>query len=103
MLKGGGGDDILIGGRTLYDMDPNAVCALMEEWGRTDNTYADRMNHVMFGSGPSGLNGPYYLNGHIFDDYAVDDLYGELGVDWFLFHANDRVNDWTAGETKTLL
>jgi hypothetical protein len=61
-LIGGNGDDILIGGTTNWDADPQwraAFTAIMAEWTRTDLGYIDRVDHIMNGG---GLNDPFLLN-----------------------------------------
>jgi hypothetical protein len=61
-LIGGNGDDILIGGTTNWDADPQwqaAFTAIMAEWTRTDLGYMDRVDHIMNGG---GLNDPFLLN-----------------------------------------
>ena len=61
-LIGGNDDDILIGGSTAWDTDPNwrvAFTSLMAEWTRLDLDYFQRVNHII---GGGGLNGSYVLN-----------------------------------------
>lgn len=48
-----------------------------------------------------GLNGSYRLNATtVLEDGAVDVLYGDAGLDWFLASSEDVVNS-TAGEIIT--
>jgi VCBS repeat-containing protein len=101
-LRGGGGDDVLIGNSTVYDADLPALLALMSEWGRTDKDYATRANHLL-GGGADALNGTTLLNGStLLADSAIDQLYGESGLDLFLTTGagayKDKVNDLGAGE-----
>jgi Ca2+-binding RTX toxin-like protein len=103
-LHGNGGDDILIGNSTDHDSNLDALNAVMAEWGRTDADYTTRVNHLMGSAG--GLNGGYFLNGTtVDDDAAVDQLYGEAGLDWFFYTASgsykDRLNDLVSGEVAT--
>jgi Ca2+-binding RTX toxin-like protein len=104
-LHGNGGDDILIGNATDHDSNLTALNAIMAEWGRTDADYTTRVNHL-FGSLGGGLNGGYFLNTTtVHDEAAVDQLYGEAGIDWFFATTSggnkDRVNDAVTGEVTT--
>ncbi len=87
-IKGNKDEDILIGGSTDYDNNHlAALCAIMDEWTRTDNTFEDRVNNVFDGSGDAGaLNGSFTLENHVqISDGAVDDLKGGgSDTDWFI-------------------
>jgi YVTN family beta-propeller protein len=90
-LAGGGGDDILVGGWTQYDGDYAALNQIMDEWSRPDQTYAQRTNHLLNGG---GLNGSRVLNRTtVFDDSAVDTLFGGDGDDWFFANLSGAVRD----------
>ncbi|HEX3148345.1 MAG TPA: Calx-beta domain-containing protein [Gemmataceae bacterium] len=82
-LNGGGGNDILIGNKVVYEDDLSAMRMLRLEWGRTDISQQQKMDHLSgFLSG--GQNGTYYLNPTtIQEDNAIDDLWGGVGTDWF--------------------
>ena len=85
VLRGGDGDDILVGGTTDFDANPTALSALMAEWGRTDLTYQARIDHLS-GTTTGGRNGAYLLNAlTVHTEEAVDQLYGENGIDWFFY------------------
>jgi Ca2+-binding RTX toxin-like protein len=104
-LRGGGGDDILIGGYTNYDANVTALLAVMKEWGRTDADYNTRVKHLS-GSLSGGLNGSYFLKATtVYDDTAIDSLFGEAGSDWFFARKSgtkkDMLNDLSTGETVT--
>jgi large repetitive protein len=104
-LQGNGNDDILIGDATDYDANLAALNAIMAEWGRTDESYATRVNHVN-GSVLGGVNGSYVLNATtVHDDAAVDQLYGGTGMDWFFYTAEtlnkDKIHDQASGEITT--
>jgi hypothetical protein len=104
-LYAGSAGDILIAGNTTYDTNPTALAYLMAEWSRTDADYATRIGHLN-GSIGGGQNGSYLLNATtVFDDSAIDALYGGAGLDWFIAHLNgksqDQVNGKTSGETAT--
>jgi Ca2+-binding RTX toxin-like protein len=109
-LVAGAGEDILIGGSTIYD-DPSgaanadALCAIMQEWARTDATYCQRVDHLT--GAPGGLNGPFYLEGAgpgqtVFDDQAADTLTGGSGSDLFFARLcgtdGDTLTDLHTGE-----
>jgi hypothetical protein len=75
----------------------------MAEWNRTGVDYATRIGHLN-GSLSGGLNGSYFLNsGSVFDDNAIDVLYGGTGLDWYFAHLKgnnrDQVNGLASGET----
>jgi hypothetical protein len=81
-LSGMAGDDILIGGTTTFDHNPDALCAIMAEWGNTAGGFATRVNHLK-GTAPGGLNGPYLLAPPtVADDGEPDLLDGGGGRDW---------------------
>jgi hypothetical protein len=106
-IHGNGGDDILIGGTTLWDANPQALCRLMDEWSRTDAGYLTRIRHLRHG-GAGALNGSFLLNsGTVFDDAAIDVLFGDSGSDWFFAKmtgaTSDRVKDRTPGEVLSRL
>ena len=105
VLHGGGGDDILIGDTTDFDANVAALNAIMAEWGRTDATYQTRIAHLN-GTTPGGLSAGYLLTAAtIHDDLAIDQLYGDAGLNWFLYRLNssakDKVNDLSPGEVAT--
>jgi Ca2+-binding RTX toxin-like protein len=91
-LVGNAEDDVLIGGVTSLDATPSALCAVMQEWTRTDRGYADRISDLRYGG---GLNGSARLNETTaFNDAGADVLTGSSGSDWFLFDStHDRVTD----------
>ena len=95
-IVGTADDDILIAGTTLHDALALALCAIMDEWRRTDRTYEERVKNLSDGG---GLNGTVKLvntgeNRTVFDDDADDVLTGSAGLDWFLFDPNrDRATD----------
>jgi Ca2+-binding RTX toxin-like protein len=83
------GEDLLIGGTTSYDDNPAALAAIFSTW-RAADTYANRVNALM-----NGTNGLPQLNGTtVANDLAVDDMYGNTGLDWFFCSsAQDLVRD----------
>ena len=76
------------------------VIALITEWGRTDQGYTARAQHLNGGSG--GLNGETYLTpATIAADSAIDQLYGEGNQDLFFSATSgpaDVVNSPEVGE-----
>jgi Ca2+-binding RTX toxin-like protein len=105
-LVGNADDDILIAGTTAWDNDAGALCAILEEWSRTDLTYAARVQHLQSGG---GLNGALTLNVDpsrgpvtVFDDGAADVLTGSAGRDWFFANLDngvlDKITDLHASE-----
>jgi VCBS repeat-containing protein len=102
-LRGGSGEDVLVGNATAHDANLNGLLALLSEWARTDADYATRVSHLRGQSG-GGLNGAYLLDSTtILDDAAIDQLYGETGVDLFFTSTQDNANDLAAGETEVEL
>lgn len=103
VLSGGSGEDVLIGGTTDHDGNLAAWSAIVDEWSRTDVTYANRIDHL-FGTLGGGRNGSTYLNGStLHDDGVADTLTGDGNTDWFLTWALDRVTDKKNGERVTAL
>jgi Ca2+-binding RTX toxin-like protein len=91
-IVGNGDDDILIADWTTHESSPSALCAIMDEWTRTDRSYMERIDNLRLGT---GLNGTVVLNTTtIFADADADKLTGGAGSDWFVFdHVLDRVTD----------
>ena len=96
-LTGGGGEDILIGGTTNHDAKVSALQSLMAEWGRTDLTYQQRIDHLN-GKTSGGANGSLYLKANtVKDDGTADRLTGLAGLDWFWALASE-ITDRSTGE-----
>ena len=84
ILRGGGGDDLLIGGSTIFDQDEQALGGMATEWWRTDADAETRRGRLT-GTLTGGYNGSAVLTAAtVEDDGAADDLFGELGDDWFV-------------------
>src|SRR5262249_26697297 len=103
-LTGNGDDDILIAGTTDDDANAAALFAVMKEWGRTDESYSTRVNHLLNGIVSGGVT--YKLNpSTVHTDTAIDVLYGNSGTDWFLAQTGgtnaDQVKDKASGEIVT--
>jgi hypothetical protein len=83
VLKGGIGDNILIGDSTIYDTNMVALSAIFAEWNRTDISFEKRVSDLNSAS-RTGLNGIYNLNKNsIIAVISVDLLLGTSGLDWF--------------------
>ena len=73
----------------------------MAEWGRTDASYAVRINHLN-GSLSGGRNGSILLNSSsVLNDVATNILTGGGGLDWFIVSSIDNVTDLHTGGTET--
>jgi hypothetical protein len=89
-LVSGPGDDVLIGGTTAWDANDAALCAIMQEWTRTDADYATRIAHLRAAGLLTGTT--------VFDDGASDTLTGGAGMDWYWVGVGDVLNGRRDGE-----
>ena len=91
-IVGNADDDILIGGVTRYDCNESALCAIMDEWTRTDLRYLDRIATLQTGT---RRDRNVRLNSDtVFNDSDKDVLTGSSGLDWFFFdQQQDRATD----------
>jgi Ca2+-binding RTX toxin-like protein len=103
-LEGNRGSDILIGGTTDFDNNLPALIALMSEWGRTDESYWQRVanlsNSTVNGVAPNGtgLNWSTFLNSTtVHDDGVRNDLDGGPGMGWFFGGIDGSGNDTEDG------
>ncbi len=127
-LYGDKHDDILVAGFTVFESavptnfaqnrnlslaeQRAALEAIMAEWA-SNRTYAQRVANIRgSGSGPRA-NGNHFLiasntlsSSTVFDDNAEDRIWGDSGMDWFLFNSDgdlgtkrDRVNDRNSNES----
>jgi len=71
----------------------------MNEWKRTDETYAQRLNNLR-GTTSGGKNGIYVLTSTtVIDDTFADTLTGGAGTDWFWANLTlDQLTDAIASE-----
>lgn len=91
-LDGGPGEDIVIAGETTYDLEPEALAAVMTEWQRADLPYANRVDHVLFGG---GLNGSTLLNrASYIKDNGLNTLGGSADLDLFFASSLKDTTDW---------
>jgi hypothetical protein len=95
-MTGGGADDLLISGTTSFDLDKAALTAILNEWQRTDITYAQRIADLRAGTGLAA--GHKLVRGTtVLDDAFVDILKGNGGLDWFF------ANPGPSGTQDTIL
>jgi hypothetical protein len=107
---GNADDDILIAGTTAFDVDHEALCAIMDEW-TSSRDYATRTANIRgTGSGASfesRLNANYFLTDDgftttVFDDAVKDTMTGSEGQDWFFANLDsgilDKITDLSAAE-----
>ncbi len=96
-LHAGSAGDILVSGYTSYDSNLTALASLMAEWD-SSSSYTTRIAKLRYGG---GLNGSYVLNSTtVFNDNAIDVLYGGAGLDWFLAHTSGTHKDKIIGSTR---
>jgi uncharacterized repeat protein (TIGR01451 family) len=94
-LFGEAHDDILVAGPTLHDEDDEALQAILAEW-TSSNSYTTRVNNIRSGG---GQNGVFTLDDTtVIDDGVKDTLWGNSGLDWFLFGDGDKLKDKAANE-----
>jgi Ca2+-binding RTX toxin-like protein len=104
-IVGNAADDILIAGRTAYDLHDLALCKIMAEW-TSERDYLTRVANLRDGTGSpeERENGEYFLRTQqpegseltptVFDDGARDVLTGSSGLDWFIFNTDeDKATD----------
>ena len=80
--------------------------ASLKEWGRADESYSTRVNHLLNGIVSGGVT--YKLNpSTVHTDTAIDVLYGGSGMDWFFAQVSgtnkDLVKDKASGEIVTAI
>ena len=100
-LTADSGDTILIGGSTNFDKSLAALEAILAEWARTDETYAQRVGHI-HGFTTGGLNGNYFLKASMVNCGATaDTLNGGSGLDWFWANlALDTITGLQSGDRE---
>jgi hypothetical protein len=90
-LRGGAGEEILIGGTTAYDGKTAALVAIMQEWTR-DISFTERRTHLRTDGIPDPTNSKNTIRltpktkadpkGTVLDDSAVDQFFGVADDDW---------------------
>jgi Ca2+-binding RTX toxin-like protein len=98
-ITAGSGDTILVGGSTNFDRNLSAQEAILAEWARTDETYAQRVSHI-HGFTTGGLNGRFFLKAStVHFGASPDTLNGGSGMDWFWANvAMDTITGQQPGE-----
>lgn len=89
LLNGNSGDDILIGGFTAFDSDVVSLLAILVQWNHGSD-YASRIATL------EDEDKPFFLKKGVtvFDDEAIDTLFGSAGLDWFFWELDqDRLRD----------
>jgi hypothetical protein len=97
-ITGAAGDDIVIGGKTSYDQDHAALAAILADWQRTDETYAQRIEDLDCGDGYNGTSKLRYLV--TVQAGGADVLTGSPGQDWFFQFPADTITDLNNGGTE---
>ena len=74
----------------------------MNEWNSAQ-PYATRVANIKTGSG--GYTGPQLNTSTVSDDGAIDELFGDGGLDWFFAKLGEdlTLTDLEAGEVLTAL
>lgn len=100
-INGDNGDDIIIGGITVFDAANEALLNIMAKWS-ADYSYNERIALLFNGS---RLNNEILLNNStVFDDDVRETLYGKKGRDWFLANdVYDYIKDLISNEILTLI
>jgi PKD repeat protein len=78
-IEGDSNSDILVGGWTNYDNNLTALMAILAEWTRTDETYAQRVAHIT-GAATGGVNLFYNLNSTTVHDDGMHDVLATDGA-----------------------
>jgi hypothetical protein len=103
-IEGGKEDDLIIAGFTALDDNREALQAILKEW-TSHRSFSERRSRIL-GATPGGLNGSWVLKSDgsgrsVFDDGALDQLWGGDGRDWFLLNLDsapgtvrDQIKDW---------
>jgi ELWxxDGT repeat protein len=87
-LWGGGGQDILVAG--IVEQGPGVLSAVLSEW-QSNQRYSQRVQNIRDGlsSGSESLT----FSTLIRPDAAVDQLFGQAGLDWFYGEMSDAVSN----------
>jgi len=98
VIHGGIGEDLLFGGASTYYSEPTksvnlvSLNAIMEQW-TNGAAYATRVASLS-----AALVTPSKFSN---DNNAVDHLFGDEDLDWFLRRTGDVIDDLAAGEDVT--
>ncbi len=91
-LNGGDGEDLLVASDVTFANDTNAMNGLMQEWFRTDQTFAHRVRQLR-GAESGSLTSTQLTTSTVTEDGNPDTLTGGGGRDWFLMGSNDGSKD----------
>jgi hypothetical protein len=82
------GSNLLIGGTTAYDSNDAALLAILAEW-TSEHDFDTRVANLRNGG---GLNAAFVMvsNETVFDDGAMDQLFGGLADDWLFEFPGDK-------------
>jgi hypothetical protein len=119
------GDNMLIGGRTDWDMNLAALQAIMKEWDRTDLGFNDRRGDLLTGANSLGLppenvvgtqlillkpaTNATSTNGTVHANAFVDTLIGSNAIDpatgkrvhnWFFYSSSDVIKNYVSSSDK---
>jgi len=78
-----GDENLLIGDKTIYDVNDAALAALLTEWSNTAKTSAARIATLRAGVAYLGGTAKLVANTTIVNDNAVDQLFGTNSFTWF--------------------
>ena len=94
--------DIVIGGTTDYDVDDEALQAILAEW-TSRQSYKVRVANLRDGSGStSALNQDFFLDSFtVQDDGIADRIRGGRGLDWFFASEDGPTQDKLRGHVRT--
>jgi hypothetical protein len=100
-LTEGSSDSLVIAGTTIYDLQDAALESILDEWDRTDLTFAQRAAHLQSGG---GLNGSNVLTlATVNGNGKVDTIVGGLGQAWIMASAYDVVPPLKSNDQLTKL
>ncbi|MCA9190793.1 MAG: hypothetical protein KDB03_03485 [Planctomycetales bacterium] len=103
LFKGKNGDDLLIGGSTVFDGNELAIWAIQSEWNSA-RSYEERATNLRGPSSSLRANGEVFLvtsgtNATVFEDHDSDELVGGSGRDWYFANlAFDLLDDVSKDE-----
>jgi hypothetical protein len=92
-LWGGSGDDVLIAGAGTFERDSAASFDIHREWV-SSRPYSDRTANLSgHGNGPRANGNTFIQRGStVFNDSAVDVIFGQEGKDWMFLDTTEDVN-----------
>lgn len=82
-LTGGSSEDLLLGARSVFENEVDALDSLRAEW-ISASSFNDRTGHLL-GTLVGGLHNGFTLTpGTVKEDFSADTLIGGSGRDWYL-------------------